>query len=115
MFARPPPELPLEFPPRGRMECHSCVVSNLRTARLALNFKMTELLERAFAAACELPGSEQNAFAELLLAELDSEKRWTEAFAASQGQIADLADEALAELAAGLAKPMDLERDFKNN
>jgi hypothetical protein len=76
---------------------------------------MTQLLERAFAAASKLPDNEQNAFAELLLAELDSEKRWTEVFAASQDKLADLADEALGELAAGLAKPMDLERDFQNN
>ena len=56
---------------------------------------MTQLLERAFAAASQLPAAEQDAFASLLLAELDSDRRWTEAFAATQDQLSTLADEAL--------------------
>ena len=54
---------------------------------------MTQLLERAFAAASKLTNPEQDAFASLLLAELDSEHRWTEAFAATQEQLATLAGE----------------------
>jgi len=76
---------------------------------------MTQLLERAFAAASKLPESEQDAFASLLLAELDSERRWTETFAATQDQLSALADEALRELEAGQTRPMDLERDFPNH
>lgn len=56
---------------------------------------MTELLERAFAAAARLPDQEQDSVASFLLAELESERRWTEAFAASQDKLAALADEAL--------------------
>ncbi len=76
---------------------------------------MTQLLERAFAAAATLPKPEQDAFASLLLAELDSERRWTESFAATQGQLSSLADEALLEFEAGQTQPMDLERDFPNH
>lgn len=62
---------------------------------------MTQLLEQAFAAAAKLPDQEQDAFASLLLAELDSERRWSAAFAASQDQLSSLADEALREYEAG--------------
>ena len=72
---------------------------------------MTQLLERAFATASKLPDPEQNAFASLLLAELDSELRWTEAFSNTQDQLAALADEALGEFEAGQTQPLDLERD----
>ncbi len=74
---------------------------------------MTQLLELAFAAASKLP--EQDAFASLLLAELDSERRWTEAFAATPDQLSALADEALCEFGSGQTKPMDFERDFSNH
>ncbi len=76
---------------------------------------MTQLLERAFAAAARLPGPEQDAFASLLLAELDSERRWTETFAATQDQLSSLADEALREFEAGQTQLMDLPRDFPNH
>jgi len=75
---------------------------------------MTQLLERAFAAASLLPDPEQDAFAEILLAELDSERRWYESFATTQDQLAALADEALGELEAGQTQSMDFERDFQN-
>ena len=67
------------------------------------------------AAASKLPDPEQDAFASLLLAELDSERRWTEAFAATQDQLSALADEALREFEAGRTQSMDLERDFPNH
>ena len=76
---------------------------------------MTQLLERAFTEASRLPEPEQNAVAALLLAELDSERRWSHSFASSQDQLAQLADEALRELAAGETLPMDLKRDFPNH
>ena len=76
---------------------------------------MTQLLERAIAAASKLPALEQDAIASLLLAELESERRWSETFASSQDQLAALADEALREFEAGETLPMDLERDFPNH
>lgn len=76
---------------------------------------MTQLLERAFAAASKLPEQEQDAVASFLLAELESERRWTEAFAASHDQLAALAKEALREFEAGKTELMDLDRDFQNH
>jgi hypothetical protein len=76
---------------------------------------ITQLLERAFAAASTLPEPEQDSFAALLLAELDSERRWSEAFAATQDQLSEMAEQALRELEAGQAQPIDLERDFPNH
>ena len=58
---------------------------------------VTSLLERAFAQASELSKQEQDLIAAWILAELASERCWTEAFSASQDAVAHLADEALAE------------------
>ena len=76
---------------------------------------MTQLLERAFTEASKLPDPEQDAFASLLLAELDSERHWAQAFAGTQDQLGALADEALREFDAGETRPMDLERDFPHD
>ncbi|HET6387169.1 MAG TPA: hypothetical protein VFJ58_27590 [Armatimonadota bacterium] len=62
---------------------------------------MTQLLQKAFAEASKLSEDEQNAFAALMLEELESERRWDEAFARSQDKLAHLADEALGEHRAG--------------
>jgi hypothetical protein len=58
---------------------------------------MTELLEKAFRQAGKLPEEDQDALAGILLADLASEERWTEAFARSQDKLALLAREALTE------------------
>ena len=76
---------------------------------------MTQLLERAFTEAAKLPEPEQDAMASLLLAELESEQRWSRSFAASQNELAQLADEALREFSAGETLPLDLKRDFPND
>jgi hypothetical protein len=76
---------------------------------------MTQLLERAFTEASKLPESEQDAVASLLLAELESERRWAHSFASSQDELAKLADEALREFEAGETLPMDVKRDFPNH
>ena len=76
---------------------------------------MTQLLERAFAEAAKLPEPEQDAVASVFLAELQSEQRWAQAFASSQGELSKLADEALREFEAGETLPMDAERDFPNH
>ena len=62
---------------------------------------MTKSLEKVFTEASRLPEDEQNALAEIMLAELASEKRWDELFANSQDVLGELADEALAEHHAG--------------
>jgi hypothetical protein len=68
---------------------------------------MTDLLKEAFDKASELPPEEQDAFARLLLAELESEARWADAFARSQDVLAKLADDALKEFLAGETEILD--------
>ncbi|MBC6419251.1 MAG: hypothetical protein GDA44_10980 [Prochloron sp. SP5CPC1] len=67
---------------------------------------MTQILEKAFAKASELPEQDQDAIAEIVLAELASEKRWNDLFAKSQDLLAELAQEALADHRAGKTKPI---------
>lgn len=67
---------------------------------------MTRLLKQALGEVAKLPAPEQDAVAALVLEELASEKRWSESFAKSQDALARLAEEALAEHAAGRTKPL---------
>ena len=67
---------------------------------------MTTLLEEAFSKASQLPPKVQDSLAALVLAEIDSERRWEELFAQSQDQLAGLAEEALAEFQEGKTKPL---------
>jgi len=68
---------------------------------------MTELLKKAFDAVSALPPERQNAVAKMILAEIEDERLWDEAFAASQDKLAAMADEAIAEHRAGKTRPMD--------
>ena len=67
---------------------------------------MTQLLDKALSEIAKLPASEQDAVAALVLEELASEERWSSSFAESQDLLATLAEEALAEHAAGKTKPL---------
>ena len=67
---------------------------------------MTQLLEKALSEVAKLPASEQDALAAILLGELASEKRWSVSLAKSQGVLAKLAEEALAEHEMGRTKPL---------
>ena len=68
---------------------------------------MTKSLKRAFDAASKLPPKEQDTLASAILDELAAEQRWNELFEASADQLAQLADEALAEDRAGRTKPLE--------
>lgn len=68
---------------------------------------MTELLKKAFEQAAKLPPKEQDAFAALVLAELEADARWDQAFGASHETLEALADEARSELRAGRTEPLD--------
>ena len=68
---------------------------------------MTELLKKAFEAVSALPPERQNALAQMILAEIEDERRWAEAFAGSQDKLAAMAAEAIAEHRAGKTRPMD--------
>lgn len=71
---------------------------------------MTRLLEEAFRRASALPESEQDALAAVILADMEDERRWNEAFTNSQELLAELAAEARAEHQAGRTLPLDPER-----
>jgi hypothetical protein len=71
---------------------------------------MTKLLEKAFAEAVKLPKKEQDKLAKWLLAELESERRWDDAFARSPDHLTRLADEALKEHRKGRTKPLNPEQ-----
>ncbi len=70
---------------------------------------MTDLLEQAFARAALLPPEEQDALADWLMKELESDRRWDTAFAGSQDVLSQLAAEALAEHRHGATQ--DFEQD----
>lgn len=76
---------------------------------------MTTLLERAVAEASKLTMEQQNFVAALLLREMESEKRWTEAFAKSQDVLASLADEALMEFERGETVSLEESLEITNN
>jgi len=65
---------------------------------------MTQRLEEAFRAVSQLPPADQDALAELLLAEVESEAEWDRRFAATADRLVELADEAHAEYAQGRAE-----------
>jgi hypothetical protein len=73
---------------------------------------MTALLEKAMNRIKALPPKEQDAVASLILEEIESEKHWDELFANSQGQLAQLAEQAIAEYKAGKTSPLDPDRDL---
>ena len=65
---------------------------------------MTRLFEKAFEQASKLPKEDEDTLAEMLLNDLASEKRWTEAFAKSQDECSLLAREGLTEFEQGKNK-----------
>ena len=72
---------------------------------------MTKLLQQAFERASELTETEQDKFARFLLAELESERQWTEIFARPESEdlLECLADEALSEHRAGRTRALTAE------
>ncbi|MEQ1673536.1 MAG: hypothetical protein ABL858_01855 [Candidatus Nitrotoga sp.] len=67
---------------------------------------MTQLLEKAIHKAHALSKHEQDILATIILDEIASEKNWSASFAKSQDLLSALADEAIAEHAAGKTKPL---------
>jgi hypothetical protein len=71
---------------------------------------MTKLLAKAFEEATQLPDAEQNALAKWLLDELESDRKWSKAFAESEDVLDRLADEAIQAKRQGKTTPLDLDR-----
>ena len=68
---------------------------------------MEKLLEKAISEASKLPESEQQALGAWLLAEIESERRWSDLFERPGTVMERMADEALDEHARGLTTPLD--------
>lgn len=62
---------------------------------------VTRLLEQAIEAVRNLPEAEQDAIASRILAELEDEKRWDDAFSKTQEKLSRLAQEAREDIASG--------------
>lgn len=68
---------------------------------------MTELFERAIAVVQTLSESEQDAIAAIILAEIEDEQRWDEAFSRSSDTLAKLTASAMAEYHSGKTQELD--------
>jgi len=68
---------------------------------------MTHRLEEAFRAAAKLPPAEQDALAEVILAEVGGDAEWDQRFAQSLDALAALSDEAHEEYVRGRTRPLD--------
>jgi len=70
---------------------------------------MNDLLQKAFSRASALPTDKQERFARFLLAELESEQKWSELFPRPEsGELLDrLADEALSDHRTGRTRLLD--------
>lgn len=68
---------------------------------------MSGLLKQAITELSKLPENQQDAMAQWILDELNDNARWDTAFARSQSQLEQLADEALADLLADKTAPLD--------
>lgn len=70
---------------------------------------MTNLMEEVIQKARLLSDDQQDALARIILQEMESELTWNELFARpeSAGLLASMADEALAQAMAGLARPLE--------
>jgi hypothetical protein len=64
-------------------------------------------LQRAIAEASKLPEAEQETLGALLLAEIESMRRWEDLFARSHDVLVEMAADAIREDEAGLTEPLD--------
>lgn len=67
---------------------------------------MTQLLEKALTEVAKLAPEAQDAIAAIILQELEDEQRWETAFAASQPQLAKLAEKVRSDIRAGRVRKM---------
>jgi len=94
------------FSANKAVRCKRLLCSPLR-ARMPL---MTRSLDSVVKTLASLPAEEQDRIAQWLSAELASEKRWTDMFDQSQDLLAQMADEAVADLEAGRTTKLDPEK-----
>ena len=72
---------------------------------------MTKLLQQAFNVASELPEEQQDMVAQVLLDEMESERKWDELFSRPESEepLNRMAEETLADYEEGLTEPLNLE------
>ena len=72
---------------------------------------MSQLMEKAFSKARELPESDQEAIASIILQEIESEDHWEALFARPESAdlLSRMADEALDGMRAGQARRLDID------
>ena len=70
---------------------------------------MTQLLQRAIKEIQDLPETEQDAIASIILDELADEKLWDETFARSQDKLSRMAEKVRADIRAGKVKDISVE------
>lgn len=70
---------------------------------------MTQLLQQAMAKIQELPKSEQDAIASLILDELADDQRWAESFARSQNRLAEMAIKVREDIRAGRVRSLGID------
>jgi hypothetical protein len=68
---------------------------------------MFQALSAAVASAAKLPEEEQNVLAAILLAEMESEERWSALFSESQNMLEQMANEAIHDFQTGQVHPFD--------
>ncbi len=68
---------------------------------------MTKLAARAWEELQGLDEAEQDRLAQMVLDEIESERRWDELFAESEDLLTELGDQAMADHRAGLTRPLD--------
>ena len=71
---------------------------------------MTQSLEKAILEIKKLPDEEQDAIAAVIMAELESERQWDNAFENSRAELDQLAEEALKEYSDNKTEPLDPEQ-----
>ena len=69
---------------------------------------MTRMLEKAFSEAAKLPDVEQNALAQWVLSEIESDRSWNALFAESEDILAHLASKAMEEEEHGKTTRLDI-------
>jgi hypothetical protein len=70
---------------------------------------VTTLLEKALSEIQRLPASGQDAIAAVILEELADDRRWDEAFAYSQNQLARMANKVKEDIRAGRVKKVGID------
>ncbi len=71
---------------------------------------MTKLLKKAFAEIQKLPKKDQDSLAQIILEEIEDEKRWDKAFAKSQHKLSKIAEKVREDIKAGKTRKIGIDQ-----